>query len=161
MPKPSHKVGDSKVVSFVITESWSFTSAFKNYHRRARARSVCLAADIGSSTVPGRKPEHLWMSALSPRESSCSFNSCGVFTITVFKEIIALVRFLQAISRATLIFRIISTVPSALLGTAVEVPAMTLRAASSASSVSLLPLARRAQRSPRFTSTTFRPWRRR
>ena len=67
---------------------------------------------------------------------------------------IAEVRALTAVSRAIFSWRIISTAPSAVFGTAVDWPASTERAASSASRVSDLPFARRARRSPRLTSTT-------
>ncbi len=53
----------------------------------------------------------------------------------------AVVRAFTAVSRVILSWRIISTVPSALLGVAVDWPASTDRAAASASRVSNLPAA--------------------
>lgn len=73
----------------------------------------------------------------------------------------AWVRDLTAVSRAILVWRIISTVPSALFGVAVAVPARTARAAFSASIGSDLPRWRRTLRSGRLTSITLCPCRRR
>jgi hypothetical protein len=58
------------------------------------------------------------------------------------------VRAFTAVSLATLTCRSTSTWPSAVLGMAVATPARTWRAATSASAVSDLPLARRAWRLP-------------
>ena len=68
-------------------------------------------------------------------------------TISVLSVMIAELRALTAVSRATLIWRTISAAPSALFGTAVAIPASTDRAAISASIVSLFPLFRRFRRS--------------
>ena len=90
-----------------------------------------------------------------------SRNSAGAFTTSVLRVMIAEVRPLRAVSLATLTWRIISASPSAVLGIAVEVPVRTDRAAASASIASDLPLLRLERRSPRFTSTTRCPHRRR
>ena len=78
----------------------------------------------------------------------------------LFSVFIAVVRAFTAVSRAIFSWRIISTAPSAVFGMAVDCPASTDRAATSASRVSDLPAARRVRRSPRFTSTTRCPARR-
>ena len=82
----------------------------------------------------------------------------GAVTTICFRVIIAEVRALTAVRRATLRWRIISTAPSAVFGIAVDWPARTDRAAVSASTVSDLPAAiRRVRRSPRFTSSDLVP----
>ena len=78
----------------------------------------------------------------------------GAVTTICFSVIIAAVRALTAVRRATLRWRIISTAPSAVFGMAVDWPARTARAAISASTVSDFPAIRRVRRSPRFTSST-------
>ena len=60
-----------------------------------------------------------------------------------FSVFIAVVRAFTAVSRVIFSWRIISTTPSAVLGMAVDCPASTDRAATSASMVSDLPAARR------------------
>lgn len=72
----------------------------------------------------------------------------------------ALLRALTALSLATLVTRIISTIPSPVLGTACTIPASTARAAFSASMVSDFPRSRRSRRSARNTSSTPFPLRR-
>ena len=64
-----------------------------------------------------------------------------------------MVRAFTAVSRATLSWRIISTAPSAVFGVAVDWPANTDRAATSASTVSDFPPARRVRRSPRLMTS--------
>ena len=84
--------------------------------------------------------------------------SCHIAKYTIcFSVIIAEVRALTAVQRATLRWRIISTAPSAVFGMAVDWPARTDRAAVSASTVSDFPAIRRVRRSPRFTSSTWCP----
>ena len=104
----------------------------------------------GAGTECGQRS----MSALSGNPSRDSRSSAGALTIKALSAMIAEVRPLRAVSRATLVWRIISTRPSADFGIVVAVPARTARAAASASAVSDLPLARRLRRSPRLTSTT-------
>ena len=69
----------------------------------------------------------------------------------------AWVRALTAVARATRSERIISTIPSPVLGMTVTSPACTARAAASASEGSDLPCRRRADRSGRLTSSTTWP----
>ena len=75
----------------------------------------------------------------------------GACTTICFSVFIAVVRAFTAVSRVIFSWRIISTAPSAVFGMAVDCPASTDRAATSASRVSDLPAARRVRRSPRFT----------
>ena len=68
----------------------------------------------------------------------------GACTTICFSVFIAVVRAFTAVSRVIFSWRIISTAPSAVFGMAVDCPASTDRAATSASRVSDLPAARRA-----------------
>lgn len=129
--------------------------------RRANALSECFAEAVGLSIADTRKRAQRLMSARLVSPSRDSRNSAGALTIRVLRVMIAEVRPLRAVSRATLTWRIISASPSAVLGTAVEVPARTDRATASVSIASDLPLLRLERRSPRFTSTTRCPQRRR
>lgn len=105
-------------------------------------------------TSAGLRPVQRRIRAILDKGWSCSRSSSGALTMTVFNEIIAAVRALTAMSLATLICRIISTVPSAVFGVAVAWPPSTARAAFSASRKSDLPRSRRSRRSVRMTSTT-------
>jgi len=85
--------------------------------------------------------------------SSSARRSSLAVTNVALRVIIAWLWALTAVSRATLTSRSVSMSPSAVLGTAMTVPASTWRAACSASMVSLLPAARRsALRGGRLTS---------
>ena len=115
--------------------------------RVGRHVAACARSRTGSSVSSGRGPRR-------------TDGRCPAPAARPYKVIIAAVRAFTAVSRATLSWRMISTAPSAVLGTAVDWPASTDRAAASASIVSDLPAARRKRRSPRFTSVTRCPARR-
>ena len=100
---------------------------------------MCLVDAVGVSSGPGRSPAQR-VSRLRVGEvlegfaqrSRCAHNN-------LLQVILATVRAFTAVSRATLSWRIISTAPSAVFGIAVDWPANTDRAATSASMVSDLP----------------------
>ena len=124
----------------------------------ASARNVCLADETVQSTEAlRRKRAQRSMRALSANGSRSSRSSAGALTTICFNVMMALVRALTAVSRATLIWRSISAFPWAHLATARAWPLRTERAATSASRVSDFPFARRARRSPRLTSITGYP----
>jgi hypothetical protein len=79
------------------------------------------------------------MSAMVVRPASDSRSSLGAFTPMLLKATRAAERAFLAPSRATFTWRIISQIPSAVLGTLVAVPFKTDRAALSASRGSDLP----------------------
>ena len=108
-------------------------------------------------TSPGRSAAQRWINVIFVNGCRTSRSSAGALIRTLFKVTIAAVRAFTATSFATLICRIISTVPSAAFGTDVTLPASTARAAFSASRVSDLPRRRRSRRSVRGTSITSRP----
>ncbi len=86
--------------------------------RRAIERRVCLVAASTVLTVPGRRPVQRWIRAIFDKGCSCSRSAVGTLTRIDFSEIIEDVRAFTATSLATLMVRIISTTPSAVLGTA-------------------------------------------
>lgn len=96
--------------------SCSAISALSCCHRRAIAPSVCFIEAAIVVNGPGRRPAHLAMSAILVNGSR-SWRICGgAFTSTCVRLTIAEVRALTATSLATLSWRIISTVPSWVLG---------------------------------------------
>ncbi len=159
-PKLARSVGDVSVVSRSRCRSCVAISSARVVHRRASARRVCLVDAVGVSSGPGRSPAQRVSRRRSVRSWRASRSGAGARTTICFRVIIATVRAFTAVSRATLSWRIISTAPSAVFGIAVDWPANTDRAATSASMVSDLPAARRVRRSPRFTSMTRCPARR-
>ncbi len=136
MPYASRSVGDAWVVRSSSTASCERTSVSRASQRRANAFSECFAAAVGLFMADTRKRAQRLMSARLASPSRDSRSSAGALTISVLRVIVAEVRPLRAVSLATLTWRIISTSPSAVFGTAVEVPARTDRAAASASIVS-------------------------
>ena len=142
------------------TASWALISVVEVLPAPRDGAQGVLGRGVTLVTAPGRSPAQRWISAIFDNGSSCSRSSGGAVTSSAFSVIIAAVRALTATSLATLIWRIISTVPSAVFGTAVAVPASAARAAFSASRVSDLPRSRRSRRSVRITSTTPMPRRR-
>ena len=99
-----------------------------------------------ASMGPGRSRAQRVSRSWSVRAWRASRSRGGACTTICFSVFIAVVRAFTAESRATLSWRIISTAPSAVLGIAVDWPANTDRAATSASTVSDLPAARRVRR---------------
>ena len=84
--------------------------------RRASDRSVCFPDATGVSSGPGRSPAQRVTSARSVRACKGSRSTGGALTRICVSVLIAVVRALTALSRATLSCRIISTAPSAVLG---------------------------------------------
>src|SRR5829696_1481345 len=118
------------------------------------------AAATGVVTGPSSSPAVVWTSRTVDRSRSCSRSSAGAVTTSALSALMAWVRALIAVARATRSERIISTWPSPALGMLPWL-AWTARAAASASSGSDLPRRRCAWRSGRLTSTTAWPWARR
>src|SRR5829696_525182 len=118
------------------------------------------AAATGVVTGPSSSPAVVWTSRTGDRSRSCSRSSAGAVTTSALSALMAWVRALIAVARATRSERIISTWPSPALGMLPWL-AWTARAAASASSGPDLPRRRRAWRLGRLTSTTAWPWARR
>ena len=145
-PKPSRRVGAVSVVRRARCWSCIAISSERAIQRRASARSVCLADAVSVSMGPGRSPAQRVSRPWSVRSWRASRSSGGACTMICFSVFIAVVRAFTAVSRVILSWRIISTAPSAVLRMAVDCPASTDRAATSASMVSDLPAARRGCR---------------
>jgi hypothetical protein len=112
-----------------------------------------MAAASGVVTGPGSRAAVVCTSRTVDRPRSCSRSSAGAVTTSALSALMAWVRALIALARATRSERIISTCPSPALGM-LPSRAWTARAAASASIGSDLPRRRRAWRSGRLTSTT-------
>ena len=123
-------------IRFGDARSCVVISSARVSQRRASDRSVCFPDATGVSSGPGRSPAQRVTSARSVRACKGSRSTGGALTRICLSVLIAVVRALTALSRATLSCRIISTAPSAVLGVAVACPASTARAAASASIVS-------------------------
>jgi hypothetical protein len=117
-----------------------------------------VAAAVGVASLSGSMAAAWRISLVVDRPASRSRSSSGAVTSSALMALMAWVRALTAVWRATRSERTISTVPSWALGMPVASPAWTARAAASASTGSLLPWRRRAARSGRLTSSTRWSW---
>src|SRR4051812_38223 len=152
--------GARAAVSVSRWASWPLISSSSASQRRAIARRLAFADAAVEVIGPGRRAARCRIRAILPvMRSSRSRRAAGAPTMIAFSVTMAWVRPLTAVSRATLRWRIISTVPVPDFGRAVACPPSTARAALSASSGSLLPFRRRSCRSGRLTSRTAMPLR--
>lgn len=149
IPNASTRFGAFWRVSSPSSRWWPLFSSPRSSQRRASDRWDRLVEARTMVTEPGRSSAHRSMRAIFGRHWSCSRSSSGTVTIRALRVTLAWVRNLTVVSRAILVWQIISTVPSAHFGVAVAVPATTARAALSASMGSDLPRWRRTLRSRR------------
>ena len=146
--------GEAAAVSSASWPSRLVISASSVWQRRARCLSASLLAASGLPRTPGRSWAVLLTSRVVESALSWSRSSGGAVTSSERRALIAWVRALIAVPRATRNTRIISTRSSPAFGEPAASADRTARAAASASVGSDLPLRRRVWRLGRITSTT-------